>query len=76
MKLTFDPEHGIGYLLLSSVEEPLRTVSVGENFNVDVTDFGTVVGIEFLDVNRQLGKTLTIENQSTGEFIEIRLPGV
>jgi uncharacterized protein YuzE len=75
MKLTFDPENRIGYLRLANARrsEPVRTAVVSDDLVVDVTDFGTVVGIEFLDANAQFGLSLTVKNESTGESVELPL---
>ncbi len=78
MKLSYDPRHNIAYLYLRDKTSEVETVSVTDNLNVDLTKDGTVYGIELLNANEQLsgllpGKLL-IENEATGESIEVGLP--
>ncbi len=78
MKLSYDPRHNIAYLYLLDKTSEVETISVTENLNVDLTADGTVYGIELLNANEQLsgllpGK-LVVENEATGESIEVGLP--
>lgn len=78
MKLSYDPRHNIAYLYLRDKTAEVETVSVTDNLNVDLTADGTVYGIELLNANEQLsgllpGK-LVVENEATGESIEVGLP--
>ncbi len=78
MKLTYDPRHNIAYLRLLEKTAEVNTVQVSESLNVDLTEDGTIYGIELLNANEQLagltpGK-LVVENEETGESIEVGLP--
>ncbi|HXF52221.1 MAG TPA: DUF2283 domain-containing protein [Dehalococcoidia bacterium] len=78
MKLTYDPRHNIAYIHLRERTEPVRTVQVSEELNIDLAPDGTVYGIELLNANRQLrelddGK-LVVENEATGEVVEVGWP--
>ena len=78
MKLTYDPRHNIAYLYLQEKTAEVETIHVSDELNVDLTPDGTVYGIELLNANEQLagivkGK-LVVENEATGETIEVGLP--
>ena len=67
MRLTFDPEYNVAYLMLRPKRGKVRTVQVSDELNVDLAADGTIYGIELLNANAQLGrgKALTVENRST-----------
>ena len=54
MQLTYDPRYNVAYLQLKEQDEQVRTVTVSPDLNVDVSEDGTVYGIEFLNANEQL----------------------
>lgn len=78
MKLTYDPRHNIAYLRLLEATTEVKTVQVTDSLNVDLTADGTIYGIELLNANEQLAGlrsgTLVVENEETGESIEVGLP--
>ena len=57
MRLTYDPKHNIAYLELRETTEPVETIRISDDLNIDLTPNGTVHGIEFLDANTQLKST-------------------
>ena len=77
MKLTYDPEYNIAYILLKPKKGKVRTVVVSDELNVDVAADGSIYGIELLNANRQLraGRkvAVTVENKASGEAQEIKL---
>jgi uncharacterized protein YuzE len=77
MKLTYDPRHNVAYIRLAESTAEVETVRVSEELNVDLTPDGKVYGFELLNANEQLetlaGK-LTVENEATGETVEVALP--
>jgi uncharacterized protein YuzE len=78
MKLTYDPVHGIAYICFREKPAHVRTIPVGNELNVDVTEDGTVYGIELLNANDQLTAdnldALVVVNQASGASAEVRLP--
>jgi uncharacterized protein YuzE len=78
MKLTYDPRYNVAYLQLLDKPAEVETVQVADSINVDLSRDGTVYGIELLNANKQLagllpGK-LVVENEATGERVEVGLP--
>ena len=78
MKLTYDPRYNIAYLALQEKTAEVETVHVSDELNVDLTPDGKIYGIELLNANEQLkgvtaGKLL-LENEETGETVEVGLP--
>lgn len=78
MKLAYDPRYNIAYLRLEEHSTEVETVHVSDQLNVDLTPDGRIYGIELLNANEQLsglarGK-LIVQNEATGETIEVRLP--
>jgi len=78
MKLTYDSRYNVAYLLLHEKTAEVETIHVTEDLNVDLAPDGTIYGIELLNANEQL-KGLTpgkfvVENEATGESVEVGLP--
>jgi uncharacterized protein YuzE len=77
MKLTYDSKHNIAYLRLADTSAEVETLHLSDEINVDLSPDGKVYGIELLNANGQLrsllGK-LVVENEETGETIEVALP--
>lgn len=78
MKLTFDARYNTAYLRFRDYPAEVETIHVTDDLNVDLTPDGTIYGIELLNANEQLagfvsGK-LIVENEATGESIEVGLP--
>jgi uncharacterized protein YuzE len=78
MKLSYDPRHNIAYLHLLEKTAQVETIHVTEGLNVDLTADGTICGIELLNANEQLSGLVrgkfVVENEATGETIEVGLP--
>jgi uncharacterized protein YuzE len=78
MKITYDPRYNIAYLRLEEKTAEVETIHVSEELNVDLTPDGKIYGIELLDATRQLkglaGGRLVVENEETGEKVEVGLP--
>lgn len=78
MKLTYDPEFNIAYLQLKEKSEQVRTIQVSDQINVDLSDDGTIFGIELLNANEQLGessrKELLFHNDQSGQTASFALP--
>ena len=78
MKITYDPRYNIAYLRLEDKTAEVETIHVSDELNVDLTPDGKIHGIELLDATRQLngvadGK-LVLENEATGQTVEVGLP--
>jgi uncharacterized protein YuzE len=78
MKLSYDPQRNIGYLLLQEKTAEVETIHISEELNVDISPDGRIYGIELLNANEQLSvlakENLIVENEATGETIEVKLP--
>ena len=78
MKFSYDPEFNIAYLQLKEKSEQVRTVQVSDRLNVDLSDDGTIFGIELLNANEQLGgssrKELVFQNDQSGKSASFALP--
>ena len=57
MRITYDPKHNIAYIKLRETTEPVETIRVSVDLNIDLAPNGTVYGIELLDANNQLKST-------------------
>ena len=53
MKVTYDPQVDALYLLLSN-KRPDGVIEISEGVNLDVTDEGSIVGIEILDSSKKV----------------------
>ena len=78
MKITYDPRYNVAYLRLAEKSAEVETIRVSEELNVDLTPDGKIYGIELLNATQQLhavqdGK-LVLENEQTGETVEVSLP--
>jgi uncharacterized protein YuzE len=77
MKITYDPRHNIAYICLRETVEPVETIEVSSEMNVDLAPDGTIYGIELLNANQQLGAdqnaALIVVNEALGEAPEIKL---
>jgi uncharacterized protein YuzE len=77
MKLTYDSQHNVAYLLLHEKTAQVETIQVSDEMNVDLAPDGTVYGIELLNANQQLageheGK-LVFVNEALGQSTELSL---
>jgi uncharacterized protein YuzE len=69
MRLTYDPQLGVGYIHLREPSGPVETICVSDELNVDMAPDGTIYGIELLNGNEQLfadGGRIVVVDQ-TGE---------
>jgi uncharacterized protein YuzE len=77
MKLTYDPQHNIGYIRFRKKTSGVETLRVSAELNIDIAPNGLVYGIELLNANEQLSSTplkdLIVENASTGQSTVIAL---
>jgi uncharacterized protein YuzE len=77
MKLTYDSRYNIAYIYFREAVEPVQTIEVSSEMNVDIAPDGTIYGIELLNANQQLGADqnalLTVVNEALGESSEIKL---
>jgi uncharacterized protein YuzE len=77
MKLTYDPRYNIAYISLRETTEPVETIAVSPELNVDLAPDGTIYGIELLNANQQLSgdrsANLVVVNEAIGETSEIKL---
>ncbi len=77
MKLTYDPNYNVAYILLPEKTGQVETLRVSDEMNVDIAPDGTVYGIELLNANRQLSAdqlgTLLDINEASGESTEVKL---
>lgn len=61
MKLTYDPKYNVAYIHLRDKPAEVDTIHLSDELKVDIAPDGTVYGIELLNANEQLGKTLIVE---------------
>lgn len=77
MKLTYDPRYNIAYFRLQAKTAQVETIHVSDEINVDLAPDGTVYGIELLNANVQLsredGGQVILQNEATGERTEVKL---
>ena len=78
MKLTFDRARNVAYIRLAESPAQVESVRVSDELNIDMTADGRVYGFELLNANAQLqdlaGARLFVENQLTGETLDVSLP--
>jgi len=69
MKLTYDPRYNVAYIRLHEKTQPVETLRISDELNVDVAPDGTVYGIELLNANEQLageeGARLVLVNSAS-----------
>jgi uncharacterized protein YuzE len=76
MKLTYDPKYNVAYIHLRDKPVEVETIHLSDELKVDIAPDGTVYGIELLNANEQLGKTLVVEGNGTKPAkIELRKAG-
>jgi uncharacterized protein YuzE len=77
MKITYDSRYNVAYIHFREAIEPVKTIEVSGEMNVDIAPDGTIYGIELLNANEQLGAdqnaSLTVINEALGEASEIKL---
>lgn len=77
MKLTYDPRYNIAYISLRDKTEPVETIEVSDELNIDIAPDGTIYGIELLNAKEQLTsnqqKSLVVVDEALGEAAEIKL---
>lgn len=77
MKLTYDPNYNVAYILLQEKTGQVETIRLSDEMNVDIAPDGIVYGIELLNANRQLSAdqlgTLLVINEASGESTEVKL---
>ncbi|UFP94271.1 DUF2283 domain-containing protein [Gloeobacter morelensis] len=77
MKITYDERYNIAYLQIQETSAAARTVSVGEDINIDILEDGSVAGIEFLNAQKQLllasGEPLVLINSTLNQVKKISL---
>ena len=76
MKLTYDPKYNVAYIHLRDKGAEVETIHLSDEMKVDLAPDGTVYGIELLNANEQLGKTLIVEgNGGKPTHVELRKTG-
>ncbi len=76
MKLTYDPRYNIAYIALRDKTEPVETLQVSDELQIDIAPDGTIYGIELLNANQQLTgnlSSLVVVNEALGESAAIKL---
>lgn len=71
MKLTYDPQFNVAYLMLAEKTAQVETITLADDLNVDIGPNGTIYGIEFLNANEQLQGRLQTVNAATGKTQEV-----
>lgn len=78
MKLSYDRRYNVAYLRFRNTTSEVETIRVTDELNVDLAPDGTIYGIELLNANEQLAGVLPgklrVENDATGESVEVGLP--
>lgn len=76
MRLTYDPSQNVAYIHLREQTAEVETIHLSDELKIDIAPDGTVYGIELLNANEQLGKTLIVENNGgTPTHVELRKVG-
>lgn len=76
MRLTYDPKYNVAYIHLRDKPAEVETIHLSDELKVDIAPDGTVYGIELLNANEQLGKTLVVEGDGLKPMsIELRKAG-
>ncbi len=77
MKITYDSRYDIAYISFRDTPEPVETLRVTDDLNVDVAPDGAIFGIELLNANEQLrggdGGALIVVDETLGRRHEIPL---
>ena len=75
MRLTYDPKYNVAYIQLRDKSAEVETIHLSDELKVDIAPDGTVYGIELLNANEQLGKTLVVEGTPEPAEISLRKAG-
>ena len=77
MTFTYDPRYNIAYVRFKEKNDSVRSISLSDEFVVDMGSDGTIYGVELLNANEQLkrenGNKFSIINEATGKREEIAL---
>jgi len=77
VKLSYDPRHNIAYLRFREKTAAVRTIAVSDELNVDITEDGTVYGIELLNANAQMRAAdngrLVVVDEAAGSEMDLPL---
>ena len=58
MRFTYDPRYNIAYIRFREKKAGVDSIRISDELVVDVAPDGSVYGIELLNANEQLGKSL------------------
>jgi uncharacterized protein YuzE len=67
MWLSFDRLHNIAYLRLAEALTEVETLKVSEDLYVDLAPDGSVYGLEFLNANEQIGRTVELTSRTAAK---------
>jgi uncharacterized protein YuzE len=77
VKLIYDRRYNIAYLRFKENTDRVETIHLSDELNVDIAPDGTVLGIEMLNANEQLGAgdegTLVVVNEALAQGQAITL---
>ncbi|MEW6237014.1 MAG: DUF2283 domain-containing protein [Candidatus Omnitrophota bacterium] len=77
MKITYDPRYNIAYILFRDKNEPMETLRLSDEVNIDLAPDGRIYGIELLNANQQLAggpePSLIFVNEAEGRRQEIAI---
>jgi len=81
VQLSYDPRRNIAYLRLrEAAGTQVETVRLSDQMNVDLSEDGTLYGIELLKANAQLlaadGGRFVLVDEVAGRRIEVPLPNI
>ena len=70
MRLTYDPACNIAYLRFRERQEPVETIRLSDEINIDIAPDRTLYGIERLNANAQLtagdnGRVVVVDPSGT-----------
>jgi uncharacterized protein YuzE len=68
MKVSYDQEADAIYIKLSDAQ-PDGVIEVKEGVNLDVTEDGTIVGIELLDAGKKISLKSFLSYEFTPDFV-------
>ncbi|MEK6747074.1 MAG: DUF2283 domain-containing protein [Pseudomonadota bacterium] len=71
MYITHEPENDIGYIYFKKKKMKIKETITINDVNIDIATDGSVLGIELMNANDQIGKKIIYKNQKTQQEITL-----